>query len=479
MTVLYRNILEQRFIEGEARSLYKESSRSFILFIVFIFISFLTIYLTANGIRYLKGRMDDPYTNWLNVPFVSEMDYQEKLMSPDILDKYQIKKISPYRLGKLPVLIEGREYFKKYQTVDQSDPIFNAILTDENVIYLDSLIFNIENYSNGVILSKDIAFETQLNIENGFLQVNDFQGHDVFFPVLAIVNRLPNSCDIAISPVLENMRLLDVRESGFLYFSDLSYEYELMVKSGVNGTDTYLRDSILKELSIFEINENGKSINDYDLYTVQFNSQVHIDSLQSLIKDNNEVVLHIPFKSNMNYNEIDPPHYFACNFMTLESVEEFAEYIFTIGLDVEIGAVKSKKNFALVSLLTIVSLLFTILFASSSIVTIIINRVSLHIASVKKTLGTMMAFGLSRKIIISYYLKLFMLIFISIIVTSLILLLIIHLVLNGMYKEIGFYYPFTYLLLYAAFVLGILLLSVYMHVKNKLSHYPSDLIYNR
>ena len=193
----------------------------------------------------------------------------------------------------------------------------------------------------------------------------------------------------------------------------------------------------------------------------------------------------VQYKTECNvgdYSNLANPHYLAFNFNKLDKVRDFNEFLKTdprFGMEISMDQVEAKENFALVSRLTGLIAIILLGFSILSIVFYINSLLTTHLEGIKNNLGTLKAFGLNNKFLISVYIKIIILfIIISIIIGYLISFGIKML-------EVGFSkIPVIDLFDYRIFItmIVILLFSSYISfisIRKILLKTPGDLIYNR
>ena len=141
--------------------------------------------------------------------------------------------------------------------------------------------------------------------------------------------------------------------------------------------------------------------------------------------------------------------------------------------------VESKENFALVSRLTSFIAIILLIFSFLSIVFYINSMLTKHLEKIKQNLGTLKAFGLNNRFLVSTYVGIiFMFMIISVFLGFLISLFLAFI------EKLTFKIPiidlFDYRIYLAIFVILIIsTVTSYNSIKKILLKTPGDLIYNR
>jgi hypothetical protein len=207
--------------------------------------------------------------------------------------------------------------------------------------------------------------------------------------------------------------------------------------------------------------------------------------------------LFMPLEEEFYFNtyidpEVQRPHNFVLNFAELNKIRHFSETMFTrFGYRIDLASLESKENFAITSLTTKLLAICLFLFSLAGILIFVGSLLQSHLHSIAQNLGTMKAFGLSSKQLISNYMNISLVLILAVVLASIIILWLFQLtfadsILNYIISEgsanlfeNGFT-PFNSWTLLASILITIGTLVITRLMCNKvLIHPPGDLIYRR
>ena len=165
MKKIFSNDYLRLFIRRESRVVVGNRCVNLWVLTAMLVLTFLAIAFSNASLSYLKQKMDDPFTNWVNLPVESENDLYQLEMSfgdptSQLIEQYHIEHFSvdySYHYiffgktpDKLPYL--GCLFFQSFI----NNPLLDAILTPSNIVNGCSLpIDELNDEMIGVIITKE------------------------------------------------------------------------------------------------------------------------------------------------------------------------------------------------------------------------------------------------------------------------------------------------------------------------------------
>lgn len=499
-----KNHFEKLFFLNEFNDLTGKSRKSIVALSLILALTISALGYAIGGLEYLKERMDNPFTNWVNLPIPNS--YKSKVNKLDVyfedqanLDSFALRNITKYKIESKESfnLEDGLAYPLKTRTVGVEEDILKEILKGSNVVsgyrYRGG---DLDFPKCGVIIKEqalrdNLAYTEGQSISKIPLVTPEF----IFFPeVVAIVKELPNLCNMLITSHYSNLLSSNPGESGFVQMNPVNImQFVGNFTNADNEANEVKIKSIFSDYAIDEIVFDKIKLDDknsLDQFTITLLDFLDFDEIKEISKQlEDQRIMKSPrprYKSECNvgkdYSNLKNPHYVAFNFNKLDMVRDFNEFLKTdprFGMEISMDQVESKENFALVSKLTGLMALILLAFSILSIVFYINSLLTTHLEGIKNNLGTLKAFGLNNKFLVSTYIK----IIILFILISIVIGFIISFVIKGMelgFSKIAVIDLFDYKIFITLFI--ILLFSTwtsYRSIKKILLKTPGDLIYNR
>ncbi|MBK9221943.1 MAG: hypothetical protein IPO86_08495 [Saprospiraceae bacterium] len=456
-----------------------------------IVISIGCIALALDIYKSLQKRMNNPFTNWVDLPVLYEFRDSIKTMEEQILSDgnkslFNLQSIIEYN-QKLQAIFEKdlekqRHLFIRSMQYDEE--LFKKITEPSNLAYFN----NLEAFSTNkcdVFISEEIFKMLDLKWITGKEMKIGFSFRDklLILNVQAVLKDIPNQANLICSSEMMNLLTKPVEESRFYRNSELS-EITFLLKNEIkefnpgiisgNKLETYDKGII-------------KLYGDHDYYTIKlfyrdYLNEKSIDSIKSnLNKQSNAQVLDlVEWECVASNKYFDRPQYLAFNFQKLNKIRSFKEYLqnkYLINLD--ISEVEDKENFALVSKLASSAIISIVVIGMLCFIIFLYFLISSHIDKIKQNIGTFMAFGLSNKDILRSYVYILMKLLLVSVVYGLALLFLIEFAsrLTNGESLLDLLNPFIYLVISIFLVTGYII--VYFLVKRMSQYTPGDLIYNR
>jgi len=513
------NPIQKLLFVKELRLLSGKGFRNVYALFFVTFLSLLAISVANTSHEFLKSRMLDPYTNWLNVPMLFSEDATENMR--DSITAFLSDRENFAEMG---IANASRNFATNFRIVS-IDGTFDRMLYGETFhSETDSLLLQKilgtttlyqDQFKQGVILSsaslKKLGYSSSRNKypTRIAIKMNHYSGNFSFalpLNIIKVVDQLPERDEFVIHPELnfrlrqptDQTRLLSFSkaQSAFNVLIDANTEKNQDVKQKLNNIDG------VKSISSKAFDESESK---YQLMILKIELEVEMTLNQrvSFFKNKVESVLgssnplFMPLEEEFYFNTyIDPeeqrPHNFVLNFAELNKIRHFSETMFTrFGYRIDLASLESKENFAITSLTTKLLAICLFLFSLAGILIFVGSLLQSHLHGIAQNLGTMKAFGLSSEQLITNYMKISIVLILAVVIVSLIILWLIQLtfadtLFNYMISEgsanlfeNGFT-PFNAWTFSASILITIGTMIITKLVCNKvLMHPPGDLIYRR
>ncbi len=409
------------------------------LLTIVLIATFLSISFSNASLSYLQVKMDDPFTNWVDVPnnfenskrlesFKSQLEENDSLYDRFLYNNVQTDKFNLLNLfdkHRKERRIFSCRFFGNMNSdlikaiLDEKNVVGNAAIPYENIpkketygaiITLD--VLKKQGYSEDSIPAYIYVSMANTGADTLGVELADGKYAAMPIPVLAVVNRLPSDIDIITSKYFYDAAYTDhtfcfldksenqkksyietlfyfVPEGGEEIFKSFVANIEYAGESG--EVYAVLDDSFIKKsLSGWK---NG------NIYQVNFGPQekLPIDASNNI----NRIILNEFKDIERLYNympateESNSGSYISINFTSLDSIRSFEQYAkqeFEILLDM--AQVESKENFNAVSIMANILSFAMIVFSMVCIIMFIVNMLQSYFQKVKRNLGTFKAFGI-------------------------------------------------------------------------------------
>ena len=422
---------ERIFFIREFNALSGKRFSGLALLFVILFATLLALGYAVGGLQLLDARMNNPYTNWVDVAVKNEdrdtIDAIKKYFAGSgANEQFNIRNVTDHVVMLDPLFVDqesGRPIELKGRTISQSDAILETILGPADGNWLSGLAYDGKTpvrFSSqmGIIATRSML--TRLGYSNPEQQKQIFassNGITFLIPVEAVVKELPNYCDYCFTPEFFNLFISNYLESGFLPVE----------RGSVNKFDFVADDADSTQLSAWW-NNNAKSgvalfersplvVNTQKqnyLYRVTLDQHPSANELNALFSQFQQFFQskghHCMMVSSPNmaaaFGALKSPHYLAFNFTRLDKVDEFKSFMSRkFGFEINVAQIEAKKNFAIVSSLTWLMAFLLFVFSLASIIFFVDNLLRSHLEKIRSNLGTFMAFGLSNVSLRRSYLR--------------------------------------------------------------------------
>ena len=500
-----KNTFQKSFFTKEFKDLTGASRKSIIALSIILALTISALGYAIGGIKYLGKRMDNPYTNWVNmaIPFNNQSKIpklEQHFDSKINRDSFFLSSITKYKKEDKKFLnTKTQEIFAlKCRSVARDESLLREILKKKNVVkgyvYKEGDDFDFPKCGIVIKQSSLVNFLSYDDDEELLkLPLVSSEGFIYFPEVVSIVKELPNKAHALYSNHYSNILNATPGEIGYISVSAqniISFVGDL--KSDDNKKNTSDLKELFKEYNVLDV-DYGKipitsksNLDEFTLTLGEFLDFKTIRSLTSIIKESG--IMTNPannFKAECNigdFKNLKNPHYLAYNFDKLDKVRALNEFLKNdtrFGMEITMDQVESKENFALVSNLTALMALILLGFSILSIVFYISSLLTTHLENIKNNLGTLKAFGLSNKFLVSVYLKIIIL---FILISSVIGLMISFLIklLEKSVSKVSVIDLFDYRIFLTILVIVIISSVIsYRTISKILLKTPGDLIYNR
>lgn len=518
-------------IAREAKEvLGKHGSNLWILTLVLV-ATFMSIAFSEGSMNYLKDKMADPFTNWMDIKKDDTNNdkfnrFRDQLLLKEnarrfnyrdvLMDQYLDKTFRGPENGRLEYL--SIRFFEHLHT-----PIIRTILDENNVVdgcQIDSTIL-IDNTLGFIVTldalqrlgySKDnlpayIYFMSSVKEEHVYDLNLDSLGLKPFdsgknsklvpmaFPILAIVRKLPNNVDLVSANFFYEQYHYNQTTIPFdLTTHEADYLHHLVYwVSDEVGKDAFSQFVTKKDndASVYEESEKYLAMKPWKKGKML---QVEVGGEHQPIEMFNAMDKAIA--GQWNYNQVqrvyileteDTPSrrsdYLSVEFNSLDHIREFEVFAKQYGISLKMELVHSMENFKAVTKMAGILSAAMVIFSIVCIIMFMVNMLQSYFQKVKRNIGTFKAFGMNGAELIQVY----VIILVMIVFSSVLLALLItwgiqgFLPLLGIEKE-GFNYlslwnPTTYIATIVIFISTVV--TVVLVMTRMLSQTPGDLIYDR
>ncbi len=384
-----------------------------------LFVSIFTVIFSQALQDYLKKKMDSPFVKFITIDN-EKNETSDKRVEANIITlnkdtaHYKINKIFPVRTGYIS--LNARQNSKVLNSVKfriADDDPFCDFLLNSNSQEMESNFLTNRNVARkilnsdsswGVIISEDLMLRLNYDTSNlNFIDI-DFATSDginqpiirkVPLPVLGVVHQLPDKVDLLVSKDLGiSLRNIDLVNHPLLIEKEYQNHYlKLMVdkseKKKFENMGFYkCTESNSKQLIMQKDNVDSNFIS-------VFIGKLNVNGYKRLYN----------YFIDKDLNQIQEDNFekYTVYFNSLDSVRSFQSYLLQQNLYLDIDVVQSKENFNKLNKTIIIILGGLILFSMYCIVLYTTNLVNNHIQKNTKNLGTLKSFGMSNNMIIKVY----------------------------------------------------------------------------
>lgn len=482
--------------------------------------TFSSIAFSEGSMLYLQDKMEDPFTNWVDIDkqtsgMSRDFDkFRNELDDPAIQEKYGFNDVHEDREEYYDM--ENDKYLRCRHFADIKTPLIQKILAEDNVVgnsVIDSAKLN--NNSLGLIITADALKKLGYSTDSvpayiyykaynpsadtlGFtLQEGKFL--HIPFPVLAVVRRLPNNVDMMGTNYFSEQPRNDSKYPyDFTVHPDYITELQYFVEGNVDLNElksaigALLPDSLRSRLHCFEEEnpemtpwKDGMIIKlDYGEMSPNYTSQQWLELNKKILSLDGFDMVRIYKYDTQAANNALSSRYISLTFHSLDNIRAFEDYAkSTYQIQIDMTQVASKENFNAVTVMAAILSGAMVIFSLVCIIMFLVNMLQSYFQKVKRNIGTFKAFGMNTKELIQAY----VFILVMIVCSSIIMALLITWGIQGLLPMVGiekdgFNYlslwnPTTYIA--AGIVIVSTVFTVSLVMSRMLSQTPGDLIYDR
>lgn len=502
------------FFENEYKDLAGHHGAVIKRLVLLLSITLTALGFAVGGLKQLKQRMDNPFTNWVDM--VVSPNVEKKLpalrnhfLEQDSLNKYHLEGRGEWNEYYLafqhrshnPITFrkDSLTYLRRGRTLEFEGDLFNEIVKpgSKNLIYRDDSAFDESSnvvYPCGIIVTESVMSKLGYTPKEydsvKHLSVSFHQGSDIIFlRLIAVVEQLPSLCSF-----VTTAKVWGIKEGEFGDYlirnapSD-STSIRLLSDKSIQGD--MLKVKVAEELGVsdaFDLAIDSLLVDGektFFTYIIRINRDVAPsmakikDFIQSL-KLSKSFTDYSYLDCGDDAGRIDNPHNITFNFRDLNEIRQF-QHRLSSDHDIELTMeqVESRENFRLVSRLTTIMGVVLFGFGLLSILLYLGNLIHGHVLKIKTNLGTFKAMGLQNVTLIGTYTNIVLKLLFVALLLSLPLAFLIGWASDRYWLGVGFSFvhwsiPFVILL-----VFGVTYYLIHALLKRILMATPGDLIYER
>lgn len=480
----------RQFRIGEYNDLEK-ANHALIILISVVILTFLALGHVIGGLDELDKRMNNPYSNWLNIPItiensINEMKQLESYFTnSDVSQEYKIKGIKSYQIEWFRIFDKSQKKILKYRarSLAQDDPIKEIIYNQNNILYNS----NVSDCSLIVSesLLRSLGYKSYEHCEFLLVIDNDIGGKGTVFqfPIAMIVKELPSNVDIIISESFITLLNSNRTDTGFV---SLESSNKLYFKSKYKRKIDELQLSIDSTYKVKDRLVTIEQLNGDSIYSATILLDEILDPFartrfyEKLLNTVSDFTIPVRYECVDVYSPEIDAYYYSMHFNELSEIKRFRNTIKSeFGVEANLADVESKMNFFLVTRLTYLFLFFLSMVSIVGILVFIYQLLQNHFIKIKTSIGTLLAFGLSTTDVQRIYLYIVTKLFVKASIISFIILMVYSFVLQGI--GFGSFFTLFDLKIYIFWIFSflVLLIGSSLLIKSFTSNTPGDLIYER
>ncbi len=505
----------------------KKGSNLWLLTIVLV-ATFASIAFSEGSMIYLRDKMEDPFTNWVNIAKSTDADRFAKFCTD--LNNQEYKKYFGYNNVQMDQTTnwnmqgtdEDHQHYLSLRSFGRlHGSLVKAVLDNKNIVsdaVLDTALLN--DNSMGLIITIDAIKrlgytekklpsyihhmvhvkdpEDMMKADSLGIKVSKSGFFTVPLPVLAVVRRLPSNVDMVSANFLFFQRENNFSTYPFDLIGHEEYHHQLhYFVSDEVGRENFEKvvakvtpDSLKENLLILDDNEiiNMRPWRGGYLLKVVIGDEMMdktvFQSVAESISSNfdEEQVCRVH-----NYDVLDCPStkgtYISIEFNELSHIREFERFAKEYTVQLDMAQVASKENFNAVTVMAAILSAAMVIFSIVCIIMFLVNMLQSYFQKVKHNIGTFKAFGMNATELIYVYVVILIMIVTSAVVMALFITWGIQLILPliGIEKDgfnfLSLWNVTTYIATGVVFISTIITVCVVM--TRMLNQTPGDLIYDR
>lgn len=476
------NNFENFFFRKELLQISGRGMKVFFLLCGLLLLSYLALNIGITSYSLLKDRMDDPFTNWVELPIGSQMKQTRDAIRND------------FAQGNDSFFIEGVDFYSRFYLDFAKNRSNSSIDFKGLTIEPESDLFKEVINKSATHINRDIEFPCAIVVTEKLLiqlqydpdrppayLVQYFDDIPLVIPIYAVVEKLPKNTDWAMPPSFFRVLTLDLEGSGFVLLSNKQFKFSVI--SPLEGDSL---QQLLEEKYRLQVNKVEKTTDGFtnEFYTVilEFASG---RTTASFIKTINQTIdpnvfAYAPSNCVEAYSDSDDQFYLAFQFSKLERIRDFQDFVeqkYKVELNME--QVIMKENFAVVANFALFLIFMLIFFSCISIIFFLMNVANNHIDKISKTLGTLKANGVSNAFLMRVYLKAFGALLAAAYAVTILASILVFL-LDSFFLRTEMISLFSWEASVILLSIGVVnLLVIWKTIEKKLKKSPGDLVYGR
>lgn len=501
---------ERLFFLNEYNTLLGRNSRIIGFLIAILFLTFLALGYSVGSIQYLKKRMSNPYTNWVDLTVAKSMGITDEVVE-DILFEFPKEKMEEFHIKDIRGSIGFRPDFYQAEfsptehprdtlwrtlkaiTVQTDDLLFDKIISGKNAIWVKpGLAYNCEDCLKScqvIVTQKGMSLLDQNPEDSNISTILLKDGSGVVpIEVVAVVKSLPKFYEIACAPEFFNINDSNEGEEYIDHFENGDNACMLMIDEGLtsNSLDS-IGQSFFDRRIQSEIEEtivSGERRYKKAMLYFPATDPPRLERIEEFIQQARENGIFIGLMAEYSCNapkleRLPMVHNIAFNFIDLDEVRHFKEEMGRNKIEIDTRQIEVKENFALVSSLTWTISIILLSFGVLSIILFVNNLLRTHLFKVRTNLGTFKAFGLSNAFLNTIYLKIISVFLFLAILLAFVMAVVVDLI-ESLFPGESKFNIFSPWILVTVFVLMAISLYISFRTSRKiLGDTPGNLIYNR
>jgi hypothetical protein len=459
------------------------NTKSIFLFVI-IFVSLSALSFNFAQYQDLRQSMHDPFTNLIDYEIpagsTNTKDIVAHFRHDTIKSDFNLLEVKPYEMHidqfLLPT-VKGWKYMKG-KSVEADEQIMTRILSQKGGEWYScskskDSVLNL--YGNcGMIVTEKMLEELNYkgsvcDAKNLIIVLDEDKNQYLQLPIAAVVKFLPDKVDFILkddftrilsTPVNRNRSInlygsmtkligqdtttLDTLLTAYQLINKSNYTTDLTAQQKLLGYNVTFntgsdKESLLSQIEKMELEDRPLRLVDYECYYADKTGAKYFNGI-SFYFDNLEKI--VPFR---------------------DSLKKLFQ------AEISLKQIESSRNFSRVTNLAFVGIIGLFFFSIIAVIVYLASMLSSHLNSEARSIGTIIAFGVSKKSIKKVYLAVFLSICVTSILISLVLIYLFSLVSANIYISWVTILA-TILIISAAVILINLTLSTL------LSHSPSKLI---
>lgn len=538
------NELGKTFGRKEYNVIEGEDKKSFYILTALIFVALLSLSLAKSSLDYLDVTMNSPFTSWLTVEMSNASNYDKY----DKVDRTFEEWVREERFG---IDSKTGTYKSLWNVYPSEGGNLKSAFTRTFSYYDDSLLLAgildernvIEQYTerewpgrremkNGVIITKSFLDELGFDLSDidnsaDSIRPSLFVEYNFAFSLklLAVVQSLPQQgellCEHTLLKGIEggitdkstSLRVFNTDETNLIdlyFYSDepveddfvQAFSEELSALAILADNEIVSLDIIEEEkslgfnyrikvilnekysdvLGLFkELNRKLRNFESFEKYKISNCildiKESYVSPIKNIHKDRSKFVGREFSSLSVKFNSLD----------SIEAFQNSLESRHQVELDMD--QIISKKNFNVISLISKLLVFVIVLLSVFAVTFYLYNMLRSHLEKIKSNLGTILAFGVSKKYLQKVYMVIVFKLLSKAILWTMISLTIIQMLFNflplddgSVVKSIMSYYSLwsNWWIYGAVFILACVTYFFFRRILvNFLSVSPGDLIYNR